>query len=575
MPGLLLAHSFSFDAFNFHSKRILHDNRYQVDMQWTFQDVIVATSTYAGYPIEKHVFGDFELLLEGAVYQQTVEQRKDIFRDFFKAGKLKVELVKKWVEISDGSFVLLVLNKQRHEIHLFNDQWGRLPVYYWNDGKKLVLSREIAFVRWMSDCNQFCQFGAAENLLFGFPLGRRTIWKAIMCLEPGSMLFYDLQSATIKVEGSYQAFQTLNHAHGSLDELLPLFENGLKSRLANMKRPVLSLSGGLDSRLIAAVLAHAKIDFNSLTYALDNDATALERQSVDAIVAQLNISHHHRFVELNAQASMADLQLLLNAKQGMNYAGMAFLLPFLAHFATHSYSMLTGDGGDKLLADLRPYSKLKNNQQVLSYLLHHHSIVSVEILAKWFGFSRHDLISHLYAHLEEYQQRHPLQTYYQFLLRERAGKWLFEGEDRNRLFCWSETPLYNPEFARVALSIPMEVKANGRLFAKLFEQMPGDLNTVVNPNWELPPNEEKAISMLMMRQRIKSKWPLHAINRLRVKEKALETFPHKKLLLDFFPEGLADQGINIETEDVKRLKKSDGLWHLLGLLLLKRKADAK
>ena len=255
----------------------------------------------------------------------------------------------------------------------------------------------------------------------------------------------------------------------------------------------------------------------------------------------------------------------MQLKQGLNYAGMSFLLPFLEYFAQQNRPMITGDGGDKLLADLRPLIHLRNHKQLLNYLLRQHSRLKLETAAKWSGISVKTLKDYLLAHLGSYKET-PDQAYSQFLFRERARKWLFEGEDRNRAFCWTTTPFYSLPFARQALDVKMSDKAYGKLFLQLFQQLPGRLEQIVNPNWQQPLDRQKAIRQLYQRQQIKQRLTMLPYLEKLFSDKQLAVVLHEINTAQLAK--LADYGLNINFKEVENIKNVDLQVELFGLALL-------
>ncbi len=94
---------------------------------------------------------------------------------------------------------------------------------------------------------------------------------------------------------------------------------------------------------------------------------------------------------------------------------MALLLPFLKYFAKQNHPMITGDGGDKLLADLRPLIPLGSYKKLFNYLLSQHGRLKLETAAQWSGVSAKELKDYLLAHLESYNEN-PNQAYSQFFI---------------------------------------------------------------------------------------------------------------------------------------------------------------
>jgi hypothetical protein len=282
------------------------------------------------------------------------------------------------------------------------------------------------------------------------------------------------------------------------------------------------------------------------------DAEGSAAADVLAVMEMVNRLHwqtQHKFIKLESN-TLAQTQQLMQLKQGLNYGGMAFLLPFLEYFSRQNHAMLTGDGGDKLLADLRPLMRLPDEKQLFNYLLREHGRTTLETAAHWLGLSAISLKDYLFTHLESYHET-PDRAYSQFLLRERARKWLFEGEDRNRAFCWTTTPFYSLPFARQALDVKMSEKAFGKLFLQLFQELPGRLEEIVNPNWQQPLSNQKAIQQLYKRQQVK-----HQLNRLTFFRKLLAGRANSLTSIDISESqlsNLADFGLKINLKELKNI----------------------
>jgi len=111
---------------------------------------------------------------------------------------------------------------------------------------------------------------------------------------------------------------------------------------------------------------------------------------------------------------------------------------------------LTGDGGDKVLPNLRP-TAVADADGAVRQLLRCHRIVPLEQVSALTGVGEVDIVLELRDRLAAYPEECWADRHVHFEICERAFKWLFEGEDRNRGFFWSTTPFYAPPFFRAAM----------------------------------------------------------------------------------------------------------------------------
>jgi asparagine synthase (glutamine-hydrolysing) len=80
------------------------------------------------------------------------------------------------------------------------------------------------------------------------------------------------------------------------------------------------------------------------------------------------------------------------------------------------------------------------------------------------GLESEGIIYELRRHIASYPEEDVRQKYVHFMIYERAFKWLFEGEDRNRFYFWSTTPFTGIRFFDAAMRCPDEQKSYHRLY---------------------------------------------------------------------------------------------------------------
>lgn len=537
MPGLAICCNFSVLEIQSALHQPLRTDYPVVRQEFNVgQGLFVAAFTYSGYPFLHWQRGEWLIFVEGKTYPFDPNAlREDCFSWFTDDG-FRLGHIGKWVEKQDGEFVVVLINSILQKGLIFNDRFGRLPLYLLQEQGKWCITREIGFVRQLTQHPKADKVAMAENLLFGYPLGNKTFDKRVKRIPPSTQIAFDLS------EGKFSSRHTLPQWEGrqkanyeNNKRLLQTLGQAITNRLEANPNLTLSLSGGLDSRLIAAILKKQNTDIQWLTYHDAEGSAEKDGISARKIAKQL---HHSQFETIKLPPVIAEnVSRLLQLKQGMNGADMAFLIPFLELFHQNQWQMMTGDGGDKTLESLRPPLPLIHQNQLLPLLLWKHRAPSIASVAQILDVEVNFIQDSLRESLKPYESKKLENQYEMFMYHERAVHWLFEGEDRNRSFCWTTSPFYQPDFWDSAMEIRMQDKSFGKLFVELFRQLPGKLDTLENPNWRLAPAQRSQLQYLQFKQSIKAGLNLFPVfqSRIGIAWRNLPQFPNFEWFAHFVP----------------------------------------
>lgn len=439
---------------------------------------VAGANTYDGYPTHAFTVDDACILFEGRIYAEdaaaTVARAVELIVADDTAG------LTDWVTSTDGEFVVAVYEGNRSRLTVINDVFGRLPVYWTFQDGTLVVSRDIGVVRALQStvdvhAARFDELGIAQSLLFGFPLGTRTLYDGIEKLPPATLLSLDGDAATSQTLHQFD-FERLaargKRADADLDELVEQFDDACRARASGGGPTVLSLSGGHDSRAVAAGLARTDCEFRSATFRRADGYGQRDVDVAETVARQLDVQWD-RF-DL-APTTEADRETLLSLKSGMNHLGMAFILAFLSELrTTHGpqFTYVTGDGGDKALPDQSPPKSLTTVGAVADYILARDSLVfSASEVADLLDVPEARLRETLCTHLASYPESDPTQVYKHFKITQRGFNWLFEGEDRNRAYGWSTSPFYSVPFFETAMSFADDEKTDNRLYRSFMREL--------------------------------------------------------------------------------------------------------
>src|SRR5690606_36723908 len=98
------------------------------------------------------------------------------------------EKLKNWLLSADGDFIIVIIDTQNNYLYLFNDIFGRLPLYFQSGETGVSISRYLGFIANLDSEHEFDKAALSQYFVFGYMLGRRTLFKKINHLRPASFL---------------------------------------------------------------------------------------------------------------------------------------------------------------------------------------------------------------------------------------------------------------------------------------------------------------------------------------------------------------------------------------------------
>lgn len=481
------------------------------------QNHFLGFTKYPEYPLISFDNGDYFICLEGKLYGKDETQTKKELSALARQvdsnphlkNKNKSEWLSKWLLNTDGEFVIIIISTHSSQTTIISDALGRLPLYYYWNGGKFILSRNYRFIPNHIPSTSMDRMALAQYLIFGYPLGQRTLHHSIFRLLPSAFITIDENKGKIDIKYVHH-FNLERKLHQSKDkikmtkDLTELFCEACVQRTFQSEKNILSLSGGLDSKSVAAGFHKMNIPYYGATY-LDHTQTILSEVKAAQHLAQI-LNMKWKFFQLEAPRGK-EVHEILTAKNGLNSLGMSFILPFFseltAAFGTR-VNHFTGDGGDKILPDLRPFHKIKNMRELTDYTIRSDQIFSLEKVSKLLRLEKDRIYEEISEQLERYPEKDFSSKYIHFLIYERAFKWLFEGEDRNRFYFWSSSPFYSIKLFQYAMNCPNNLKKNYklyRLFLKTLSPQAASLpNSKFNQADFIPKMKQSAQRMIQKAQ---------------------------------------------------------------------------
>ncbi|MFD1514281.1 asparagine synthase-related protein [Halomarina rubra] len=487
MPGTSLLHGEIPPGLNDTFGNLQFDDRYETEMLFELDGTVIAGTTYPAYPVKTYEFDNLFVVVEGALYdteapRTAIESLADALRERHH------ERVAQWVRARDGDFLITVADEHCGDVYILNDTFARLPTYYTTLGDLTVVSRELKLIRTLAQNMGvpvgLDRLGAAQQLLFGYCLGQRTVYNGISCIPPGGLVTLGEDGFNVKQVFQYD-FGPTAHAGRDVEtnarELASLFRTACERRHAPARTNVVSLSGGLDSRAVAGALSASDLDYATATFDNSQSGTSSDARVAKTVAEALDAP----WTRYQTAATERHRTALFDSKQGMNYFGMAFIVDFFEQIRAHhgECRYITGDGGDKTLVDLTPPKPLSDKDALVKYIIAANSRFSLERAAAITTVSEAKLRESVADRIETYPERSLADLYAHFLVYERGFNFLNQGEDRNRYYFWSVSPFYSPAVFEYAINCPASQKHDRRLYRAFLEAFAPGLVDIEYPNF--------------------------------------------------------------------------------------------
>lgn len=234
-----------------------------------------------------------------------------------------------------GAFCMALWDVRAQALLLATDRLGLRPIYYAEHAGVFRFASEVKAI--LSDPaipHSLNQAAIADLFQNNFVMADRTLFKDVHLLPPASILRYQDGRQTLSRYWDIP-FPTHypKHPDGYYDDLI--FEV-LRAAVRRMIRPGirygLSLSGGLDSRWIAALLAEARAD--SMAFTLDSPGSD-DTPSARAVAAAIGMEHH-----------LWDICPTLASEWGETYVYVTDGLDSLWHMEEFPLTMRVGNYAD-------------------------------------------------------------------------------------------------------------------------------------------------------------------------------------------------------------------------------------
>jgi|GEM_PF-4582690 len=447
-------------------EKMLHFDSYSHETLLDGERAVIGTTAYESYPRKFVDTESVSIAIEGMIYNRTAQSITDSLTAIVdERSAIPEESLKKFVDQSDGDFIIVVHDKKNDRLFIINDTVGRLPFFYAHVDGAFVASREVKFILPFMETIEFKKGALLEYLVYGFPFGENTLIDGIAALRPSSLLVYDmgkndLFSTTFSPPSlERKAWTGRKKTAAAFREK---FIEGLGTRLGALgeHEPVVSLSGGLDSRALLAGMLDLGVSPRVLTMHGPEEPLARELAGLLDVAIETIPTAAHSSNELLERSIFLKDGLDTMATQGQ----LLFNVQHMAELCGPGAVYFTGMFGGELTRYLNPTSGIGSARALTEHVVDSEFAFkySTEKACRMLGVKRAFALDQVGGHLDSYADENPYDRYIRFRL-EFDRKWTGQGEDRNRFFFWTVTPFTSRPFYDCAMAVDENHK-DTRLF---------------------------------------------------------------------------------------------------------------
>ena len=263
----------------------------------------------------------------------------------------------KALEECEGEFVAVFIEGITGKVHIVNDRFASRPFYILTNTDHVYFSSSLDFLLYLAGGNHSVDIlGWFEVVSFAHTCGMRTTFSDVKRLLPGTHL-------TLSPDGGLKERRYWRLEHKPEQDLDPIaysrevfdsFQTGAALRAKLVGKGVVALSGGLDSRLVAATIP-GDLEYSAFTFVNSSKTASTPDTRAAAHVCKiLGLNHHIQQVPRQQFFNVAGQVIKLTG--GLRpLQHMAIVMSYIHEIKTRGLNYLLGGGpGDSLAGSFIP-----------------------------------------------------------------------------------------------------------------------------------------------------------------------------------------------------------------------------
>jgi asparagine synthase (glutamine-hydrolysing) len=168
----------------------------------------------------------------------------------------------------NGHYVVVIVDSQSKCLKIINDRHGFVPCYFYSNKDLFLFSSELKAIPACDQIPLHCDMdGLAQFFQIGHFVHETTLIDGVKCLPPGSCLIHKHGKQSINTYWEYvpKASRQKKKDKDYLAEIEYRFKQSVERRLTEGEEFGISLSGGIDSRVILSCIDAERYPIQSFT----------------------------------------------------------------------------------------------------------------------------------------------------------------------------------------------------------------------------------------------------------------------------------------------------------------------
>ena len=259
----------------------------------------------------------------------------------------------------NGMFAAAIWDEKSKELLLFRDRLGVKPLYVAEAKDKIYFASELKAFQHIPDLDfKIYKAGLNQLLSYGYIDEQRSIFQSIKKIQPGTYQFIgedlsEKEDRYFDIEAI--AEQNFESEEDLIDQLEKKLKQGFERRLVADVPVGVFLSGGIDSSLVASLLAKDRKDIHTYTIGFDHPDYD-ESVWAKKISEHLGTKHKEFIVSLNdVKELISEIPNIIDEPMGDSSILPTYLVSKMA--SQEVKVVLSADGGDELFLGYRKYQK--------------------------------------------------------------------------------------------------------------------------------------------------------------------------------------------------------------------------
>ena len=248
-----------------------------------------------------------------------------------------------------GMFAFVFFDKKHNKLIMARDYLGKKPLFFYINKSELFFSSQIKFIRKFLKSYSLDMNSVSMFIKLGYIIDPETMYNEIKSISPGQFIIIDLTNISAFEKYTYIPLVIQTPSDKSLAETI---EESLIERIEGHNSFALSLSGGLDSAILASISAKLNLPVTSFSMKYtksDKSKFSLDAVHANQIANKLGIKHIT--VDImgpeKIEAHLNEFSKSMD-EPNSNPTGLAMMQLYKSISEQGFRLVITGDGADEI-----------------------------------------------------------------------------------------------------------------------------------------------------------------------------------------------------------------------------------